>query len=56
MSKEICNECGMDVSEGSGNFVDRVPSANSQEERKEMNKPFPKGDYICRDCESSINK
>jgi len=55
MTKEICNECEDDVSEGSGKFVNRIPSTNTIEERKRMNKPHPKGDYICRECENEIN-
>jgi len=52
---EICNECGRSVSWGSGLFVDRVPDCNDYKTRKEANKPFPKGDYICRECEEELN-
>ncbi len=49
--KEICNECGRDVSWGSGLFVNRVLDLDDYETRVEMNKPSPEGDYICRECE-----
>jgi ribosomal protein L34E len=48
---EICNECGRSVS---GLFVNRIPDLNDFEERKEMNKPYSKGDYICRECDEKI--
>lgn len=54
MKKEICNECGKSVKFGTGLFVNRVIDFNSEEERKEMNKPFPKGDFICPVCEEEI--
>ncbi len=51
---EICNECGRSVSWGSGLFVNRVIDFDDYKTRKEMNKPFPKGDYICRECEVKL--
>jgi len=51
--KEICNECGKSVKQDSGNFINRVPSGNTIEERRRMNKPHPKGGFICRDCSES---
>lgn len=53
--KEICNECGRSVSYGSDLFVDRIPSFDNTKTHKEMGKPYPKGSYICRECESEIN-
>ena len=52
--KEICNECGRDVSWGSGLFGNRVIDLNNYKTRKEMGKPFPEGEYICRECEEKI--
>ncbi|MGC9069969.1 MAG: hypothetical protein ACP5IO_01495 [Elusimicrobiales bacterium] len=45
---EICNECGRDVSLNNGLFINRVIDFDDYKIRKEMNKPFPRGDYICR--------
>jgi hypothetical protein len=52
MDVEICNECGRSVKPGSGLFVNRVPDFNSPEERKEMGKPFPEGDFVCAECDA----
>lgn len=49
-SDEICSECGRSVARGSGLFIDRVPDFNTVEERREMGRPYPQGDYICREC------
>ena len=52
---EICNECGRGVHWGSGLFVDRVPDCDDYKTRREiMNKPFPEGDYMCRECDYKI--
>lgn len=48
---EICNECGRSVKFGSGNFVNRVPDCNTIEERNEMGKRFPQGDFLCVECD-----
>ena len=56
MKIEICNECGRSVKMGSGLFVNRVIDLDEFEDRIEMGKPFPKGEYICRECEEKINK
>lgn len=48
---EICMNCGKSVAFGSGLYVDRIPDANSVEERKEMGVHFPEGDYRCIKCE-----
>ena len=50
---EICNECGRNVDWGSGLFVNRVIDLDNYKTRKAMNKPFPKGDCICRECEAN---
>ena len=52
---EICNECGRSVNWGSSLFVDRVPDCDDYKMRKGiMNKPFPEGDYVCRECDAEI--
>ena len=51
---EICNECGRSVNWGSGLFVNRVIDLDDCRTRKEMNKPFPEGDYMCRECDYKI--
>lgn len=51
---EICNECGQSVKLGSGRFVNRMPDLNSTKERKQMGKPFPKGNFTCPDCEGGF--
>ena len=53
---EICNECGRSVKPGSGDFVNRVPDLNTPEERKEMGKQFPEGDFVCAECDSNADK
>ncbi len=54
-NKEICNECGRSVKWGSGLYVNRVLDLNDYETRVKMGKPFPEGEYICRECEEKIN-
>jgi hypothetical protein len=51
---QLCNECGRSVAPGSGRFVNRVVDLNDVKTRIEMGKPFPKGDYICADCDERI--
>jgi len=52
---EICNECGRSVNSSSGLFVNRVLDLDDYKTRRENNKPFPGGDYICRECEAKLN-
>lgn len=54
MGKEICNECGRSVAQGSGWFVNRVPDLDSVEVRRENGKPFPEGDFVCAECDQKI--
>lgn len=56
MSTEVCNECGKSVEIGSGLFVNRIPDFNDYDERVEMEKPFPEGDYICIECDEKIRE
>jgi len=51
---EICNECGRNVSFGSGLFVNRIVELDTYRIRKLMNKPFPKGAYVCRECDEKF--
>ncbi len=50
---EICNECGQSVAQGDGRFVNRAPDLNTLEERQDMGKPFPRGDWVCADCDEN---
>jgi hypothetical protein len=53
--EEICNECGVNVSYGSGHYVNRVADLNELETRLEMGKPFPQGKWICSKCDNNAN-
>jgi len=53
---EICNECGRNVSFGSGLFINRIVDLDDYKTRKMMNKSFLKGEYICRECEEKLDK
>lgn len=48
----FCNECGRSVVLGSGLYVNRVPDFNSVEERKEMGKRYPEGNFVCGECDN----
>ncbi|MHA2647673.1 MAG: hypothetical protein V2G51_06500 [bacterium JZ-2024 1] len=50
----MCNECGRNVGWKSGLFEDRVVHFDNHRTRKKMNKPFPEGDYISRECEEKL--
>jgi len=56
MMSEICNECGKSVAWGSGRFVNRIPDANTVEERKRQGKPYPEGDFLCAECDAKFDK
>lgn len=49
---EICNHCGVDVSFGTGFFVNRVPDFNDRDTRISNNLNYPQGDFVCRKCDS----
>jgi hypothetical protein len=51
---EICNECGSSVRQGSGRFVNRVIDCNTLRDKIEWGKPFPRGKYICYECDENI--
>jgi hypothetical protein len=40
---EICNECGREVSFGSGLFINKIVDLDDYKTRKMMNKLFSKG-------------
>ena len=48
---EWCCECGKSVAWGSGLYVDRIPECNSPQERLDMGRPYPLGDFICINCD-----
>jgi hypothetical protein len=56
MEKEICNECGKSVKFSSGLYVNRVIDFNNYEDRIEMLKPFPEGEFICSKCEEELRQ
>jgi uncharacterized protein YlaI len=56
MEKEICNECGRSVKFGTGLYVNRVMDFNEFEERIEMLKSFPEGEFICSECEEILKE
>ena len=56
MTTEICNECGKSVKWGTGLFVNRVLDFNDKEMRIKMRKPFPKGDFICMECDYELSQ
>lgn len=51
---EICYECGRSVAAGSGRFVNRIPSADTYQERKQMGVLYPKGAFMCYECDVKI--
>ena len=51
--KEICNECGESVAKGSGRFTNRIPSFDDETTQKDMGKPYPKGEFMCIECENA---
>jgi hypothetical protein len=50
--EEICNQCGKSVAFGSGRFVNRVPSFDNVQTRKDIGYPFPTGAFTCAECDS----
>lgn len=56
MINEVCNECGESVALGSGRYVNRIIDLNDVEQRIEMDKPFPEGDFICEECDTQISE
>ena len=51
----MCNHCGRSVALGSGWFVNRVPDLNDIATRKANNVHYPKGDYMCIECDSKLS-
>jgi hypothetical protein len=49
---EYCSICGRSVKWGGGHFVNRVLDCNTPEERRELGRQFPEGDFICAECDS----
>lgn len=47
-----CNQCGDLVGKGTAKFVNRVPDLNTVNDRIDIGRPFPKGDYICAECDN----
>jgi len=55
-SVDICNECGKSVKPGSGLCINRIVDFNNKNYRKQMGKPYYKGDFICIICDNKIRK
>jgi len=51
---EICYECGRSVAPGAGQFINRIPNFDSYQERVKMGVPFPRGKYMCQECDIKI--
>ena len=47
---ETCNECGRSVRRDSSRFAGRVRDLGSLTTRREAEKPYPKGDFMCARC------
>jgi predicted Zn-ribbon and HTH transcriptional regulator len=56
LTKETCWNCGNSVVWGSGRFVNRIPSLDSEDVRRENGSPYPKGGYLCFECEKGFEK
>ena len=52
--EEICCECGESVAMGSGKFVNRVPEMSGILARVDGNRPYPRGGWVCAECDSKI--
>ena len=53
---EICWNCGDNVFPGSGKFVNRIPSGDSIETRRENGAEHPEGAFLCAECEESFDE
>jgi len=53
---EFCNHCGRSVKLGSGLFVNRIPDLNDTSTRQANGYVFPKGDFICIQCDENQEK
>lgn len=50
---EYCNHCGKSVKLGSGLFVNRIPDLNDIVTRIINNRKYPKGDFVCIQCDQT---
>lgn len=53
---ERCWNCGKSVAWRSGRYVNRIPSLDSVEVRRENGAPHPEGEYLCSKCEEGFEK
>lgn len=53
---ETCWNCGKSVAWGSGRYVNRIPSLDSVEVRRENGAPHLEGEYLCAECEEGFEK
>lgn len=56
LKEEKCWNCGKSVAWGSGRYVNRIPSLDSVEVRRENGAPHPEGEYLCSECEGEFEK
>jgi hypothetical protein len=50
---EICSCCGRSVGEASPLFANRVPELNDAETRVEIGRRFPRGGWVCIECDNT---
>lgn len=50
---QICCVCGQDVSFRSRLFVNRVPECNDYETRVDMDRKYPRGEWVCVICDNT---
>jgi len=55
-SREICNRCGLSVAFGSGKFINRVPDLNDLNTKIFYKRQFPRGEYICVECDEESSR
>ena len=54
--KDICYECGESVAFGSGKYTNRIPSFNDEETRRADGAKFPKGEFLCAECDAELEE
>ena len=51
--KERCSICGDSVAWGSGKRVNRIPDLNDISTRRELNRKYIWGDFVCIECDEN---
>ncbi len=52
VKREICEECGESVAQGSGKFVNRIPVLDDNQARIESGRPYWWAGFICEECDN----